>query len=152
MGLFDTLQISGSGLSAERLRMDVTAENLANAQSTRGANGTPYKRKEVVLEAVDGQSGFADALAAANGASPDATNGQVPGVKVTAITEDPTPGHKVYDPSHPDADANGYVTMPNVDSVTEMVDLISESRSYEANVTAMQSSKTMFTKTLDIIR
>jgi flagellar basal-body rod protein FlgC len=148
MGLFDTLQISGSGLSAERLRMDVTAENLANAQSTRGA----YKRKEVVLQAVDGQSGFADALAAANGATGATTNGETPGVKVAAITQDTTPGHRVYDPGHPDADANGYVTMPNVDTVTEMVDLMSEQRSYEANVTAMQSSKTMFTKTLDILR
>jgi flagellar basal-body rod protein FlgC len=152
MGLFDALQISGSGLSAERLRMDVTAENLANAQSTRAADGQPYRRKEVVLQAVDGQSGFADALAAANGAAPTTSNGQVPGVKVAAITEDPTPGHRVYDPSHPDADANGYVTMPNVDTVTEMVDLMSEQRSYEANVTAMQSAKTMFTKTLDILR
>jgi flagellar basal-body rod protein FlgC len=152
MGLFDALQISGSGLSAERLRMDVTAENLANAQSTRTATGQPYRRKEVVLQAVDGQSGFADALAAANGATGATTNGQVPGVKVAAITEDPTPGHRVYDPSHPDADANGYVTMPNVDTVTEMVDLMSEQRSYEANVTAMTSAKTMFTKTLDILR
>jgi flagellar basal-body rod protein FlgC len=152
MGLFDALQISGSGLSAERLRMDVTAENLANAQSTRAADGQPYRRKEVVLQAVDGQSGFADALAAANGATPTTSNGQVPGVKVAAITEDQTPGHRVYDPSHPDADANGYVTMPNVDTVTEMVDLMSEQRSYEANVTAMQSAKTMFTKTLDILR
>jgi flagellar basal-body rod protein FlgC len=152
MGLFDALQISGSGLSAERLRMDVTAENLANAQSTRGADGQPYRRKEVVLQAVDGQGGFADALAAANGAAPAASTGQTPGVKVAAITEDPNPGHRVYDPSHPDADADGYVTMPNVDSVTEMVDLISESRSYEANVTALQSAKTMFSKTLDILR
>jgi flagellar basal-body rod protein FlgC len=152
MGLFDALQISGSGLSAERLRMDVTAENLANAQSTRTADGTPYRRKEVVLQAVDGQSGFADALAAANGATGATTNGQAPGVKVAAITQDTTPGHRVYDPSHPDADANGYVTMPNVDTVTEMVDLMSEQRSYEANVTAMQSAKTMFSKTLDILR
>jgi flagellar basal-body rod protein FlgC len=152
MGLFDALQISGSGLSAERLRMDVTAENLANAQSTRAADGQPYKRKEVVLQAVDGQSGFADALAAANGASGTSTNGQTPGVKVAAITEDATPGNRVYDPGHPDADANGYVTMPNVDTVTEMVDLMSEQRSYEANVTAMTSAKTMFTKTLDILR
>jgi flagellar basal-body rod protein FlgC len=152
MGLFDALQISGSGLSAERLRMDVTAENLANAQSTRTANGQPYKRKEVVLQAVDGPSDFADALAAANGAVPTNSDGQAPGVKVAAITEDQSPGQRVYDPGHPDADANGYVTMPNVDSVTEMVDLISESRSYEANVTAMQSAKTMFSKTLDILR
>jgi flagellar basal-body rod protein FlgC len=153
MGLFDALNISGSGLSAERLRMDVTAENLANAQSTRGANGQPYRRKEVVLQAVDGTDNFAQALAAANGSpAPSTTAGQPGGVEVAAIADDPTPGQRVYDPGHPDADRNGYVTMPNVDSVTEMVDLISESRAYEANTTAMQSAKTMYSKTLDILR
>jgi flagellar basal-body rod protein FlgC len=132
--------------------MDVTAENLANAQSTRGANGQPYRRKEVVLQAVEGENrGFAQALAAANGSTPPTTD-QPGGVEVAAIAQDPTAGRRVYDPGHPDADANGYVTMPNVDSVTEMVDLISESRAYEANVTAMQAAKTMFTKTLDILR
>jgi flagellar basal-body rod protein FlgC len=151
MGLFDSIDISGSGLSAERMRMDVTAENLANAQTTRGANGQPYRRKEVVLEEVGGssQGGFGAVLAGALGAKPGQTPG---GVQVAGIVEDQTPDKLVYDPGHPDANAQGYVRMPNVDPVTEMVDLITASRSYEANVTAMQTAKTMFTKTLDLLR
>lgn len=156
MGLFDSLSISASGLSAERLRMDVTAENLANAQSTEGANGQPYRRKSVVLQSVGAESGFAQALAAAQSDNPAATgtsSGQAPGgVQVAAIVEDPRPGKQVYDPGHPDANAQGYVTMPNVDSVTEMVDLISESRSYEANTTAMETAKQMFGKTLELLK
>jgi flagellar basal-body rod protein FlgC len=139
MGLFDALDASGSGLSAERLRMDVTAENLANAQSTRSANGSgPYKRKEVVLEQAG--SSFADSMQAARG------------VRVAGIVEDPTPTRRVYDPGHPDADAQGYVTMPNVNTVTEMTDLIGASRAYEANVTAMQTAKSMFARTLDLLK
>lgn len=127
MGLFDALNVSGSGLSAERLRMDVTADNLANAQ-TAG-----YRRKDVVFrEVLDGA--------------------QSKGVQAAAIVQDPTPNRQVYDPSNPDANAQGYVSMPNVNSVTEMVDLITASRGYEANVTAMQTAKQMFLKTLDILR
>jgi flagellar basal-body rod protein FlgC len=153
MGLFGSLDISASALSAERLRMDVTAENLANAQSTRTANGGPYRRKEVVLEAT-GDGGFAGALASARagGGSAGGSGGPDGGVRVSGIVEDQTPNRLVYDPSHPDANAQGYVSMPNVNPVTEMVDLISASRSYEANVTAMQTSKQMFTKTLDLLR
>ena len=148
MSLFGSLDISASALSAERLSMDVTAENLANAQSTRTANGGPYRRKEVVLEST-GDGGFAGALASARGGSGSGPDG---GVRVSGIVEDQTPNRLVYDPGHPDANAQGYVSMPNVNPVTEMVDLISASRSYEANVTAMQTSKQMFTKTLDILR
>jgi flagellar basal-body rod protein FlgC len=156
MGLFDSLAISASGLSAERLRMDVTAENLANAQSTQGPDGQPYRRKEVVLQAMGslppGNSfqtvldGAIDGRTGAAGTSAGA------GVQVAAIVEDENPGRRIYDPGHPDADGQGYVTMPNVDSVTEMVDLISSSRAYEANVTAMQTAKQMFTKTLELLR
>jgi flagellar basal-body rod protein FlgC len=149
MGMFDSLNVSATGLTAERLRMDVTAENLANAQTTRGADGQPYKRKEVVLGQA-GSGGFGSQLAVAMGGS---SSGSAPGgVEVQAITEDASPGKLVYDPGHPDANADGYVQMPNVDTVTEMVDLISSSRAYEANVTAMQSAKQMFSKTLDILR
>ena len=147
MGLFGSLDISASALSAERLRMDVTAENLANAQSTRTAGGGPYRRKEVVTEAT-GDNSFAGALASARASD----GGPQGGVRVSGIVEDQTPNRLVYDPSHPDANAQGYVSMPNVNPVTEMVDLISASRSYEANVTAMQTSKQMFTKTLDLLR
>jgi flagellar basal-body rod protein FlgC len=152
MGMFDSLNVSATGLTAERLRMDVTAENLANAQTTRGADGQPYKRKEVVLSEVSGGT-FGTQLAAAMGAKGASGSGVTPGgVEVSAITEDATPGKLVYDPGHPDANADGYVQMPNVDTVSEMVDLITSQRSYEANVTAMQSAKQMFTKTLDILR
>ncbi len=152
MGLFDAINTSGSGLSAERLRMDVTAENLANAQTTRGADGGPYRRKEVVLQQASTGTDFGAQLRSAmvgNGPNAGSTPG---GVEVAAISEDPNPPKMVYDPGHPDANAQGYVAMPNVDSVTEMVDLISSSRAYEANVTAMQASKQMFSKTLDLLR
>jgi flagellar basal-body rod protein FlgC len=147
MGLFDSLNISGSALSAERLRMDVTAENLANANTTRTAAGGAYRRKVVVLEQQAPQNTFGTQLAA------EMRRGEKPaGVQVRAIAEDVTPNRRVYDPGHPDADAQGYVEMPNVDSVTEMVDLISASRAYEANVTAMQAAKTLFGKTLELLR
>ena len=145
MGLFDALDTSGSALSAERVRMDVTAENLANAQSTRTANGPgPYRRKEVVLQeagaGVGSRSSFADSLQAARG------------VRVVGIVQDPSPSRMVYDPGHPDANAKGYVAMPNVNTVTEMTDLIGASRAYEANVTAMQTTKSMFARTLDLLK
>ena len=148
MGLFDSLDISGSALSAERLRMDVTAENLANANTTRGADGGAYRRKVVVLQQqAGGGSAFGNTLAA------EMRRGEKPtGVQVAAIAEDTTPNRRIYDPGHPDADAQGYVEMPNVDSVSEMVDLISASRAYEANVTAMQAAKTLFNKTLELLR
>ena len=143
MGLFDGLDISATGLTAQRLRMDVTAENLANAQTTRGANGQPYRRKEVILQEKPGSFG-ATLSAAMSGTG---------GVQVAGVVQDTaTPLKRVYDPGHPDADAQGYVSMPNVDTVTEMVDLIGAQRAYEANVTAMQSAKTMFSKTLDLLR
>ena len=148
--MFDALNVSATGLTAERLRMDVTAENLANAQTTRGADGQPYRRKEVVLAEVQ-SGGFGSQLAKAIGAG-SASGSQPGGVEVAGITQDQTPGKLVYDPGHPDADAKGYVRMPNVDTVAEMVDLISASRAYEANVTAMNSAKQMFSKTLDLLR
>jgi len=137
--LFGALGISASGMTAERLRMDVTSDNLANADSTKGADGQPYRRQEVVLQA-GGQS-FSDVLG----------NAQA-GVQVAGIVSDQAPGRRVYDPGHPDADAQGYVTMPNVDTVTEMTDLITESRSYEANTQAMTTAKELYLKTLDLLR
>ena len=141
MGLFDAIDVSGSGLSAERLRMDATAENLANAETTRAANGGPYRRKDVILSEAQ-PNGFANALAGAIGNVPGAPGSQpAGGVTVSQIVNDNTPPRMVYDPSHPDANAQGYVAMPNINPVTEMTDLISESRSYESNVTAMQTAK-----------
>jgi flagellar basal-body rod protein FlgC len=150
MGLFDAINASGSALTAERLRMDVTAENLANAQTTRGPDGQPYRRKEVVLQQRDGGGSFGSMLTSAMG--PRAGGEAARGVQVSGIVEDQSGPRLQYDPGHPDANPEGYVEMPNVNPVTEMVDLISASRGYEANVTAIQTAKTMFTRTLDILR
>ncbi len=151
MGLFDAINASGSALTAERLRMDVTAENLANAQTTRGADGQPYRRKEVVLQQRDGAGTFGSMLNTAMG-GPRPGNTAARGVEIGGIVEDQSGPRLTYDPGHPDANAQGYVEMPNVNPVTEMVDLISAQRGYEANVTAVQTAKSMFTKTLDILR
>ena len=146
MGLFSALDISASGLTAERLRMDVAAENLANAQTT-GADG-PYRRKEVVVRARE-EAGFSSVLA---GAMSSGRPSQAPGVEVQGIVESDSAARRVYDPGHPDADAEGYVAMPDVQPVNEMVDLITASRAYEANVTAMQTAKQIYSKTIDILR
>jgi flagellar basal-body rod protein FlgC len=148
MSTFGGMEISGSALTAQRLRMNVTAENIANAETTKGADGNPYRRKEVTLQSV-GQAGtFGSQLSRAMGSSGVAPGG----VQATEITEDQTNGKLVYDPGHPDADEQGYIRMPNVDTVTEMVDLIDAQRAYEANVTAMSAAKQMFAKTLEILR
>ncbi|MGA2011395.1 MAG: flagellar basal body rod protein FlgC [Solirubrobacteraceae bacterium] len=149
MSFFDSIDIAASGLTAERVRMDVTSENLANAQTTDGPGGQPYRRQDVVLQQVGG--GFGSTLAGAMGVS--APGGSAPGgVTVAGIVNDPTPDQLVYDPGHPGANAQGYVRMPNVNSVTEMTDLISESDSYQADVTAMETAKTMYSKTLDLLK
>jgi flagellar basal-body rod protein FlgC len=155
MGLFDAIEIAGSGLSAERVRMDVTSENLANAQTTRTASGQPYQRQEVVLQQIGGPSDFESTLAGALGGNAGInapSGGPAGGVEVSGIVADKTPDQLVYDPGNPEADAQGYVKTPNVNTVTEMVDLISESRSYQSDVTAMQTAKSMFTATLGILK
>jgi flagellar basal-body rod protein FlgC len=134
MGLISTLRVSASGLSAERLRMDLIADNLANANTTRTPDGQPYRRKVAIF-------------------APIAPTPHMPGgVRVVQIAQDPSPPRMVYDPSHPDADANGYVAYPNVDIVHEMVDVITASRAYEANIQAFNAAKDMFLRTLDIGR
>lgn len=146
MSFFDSIDIAASGLTAERVRMDVTSENLANAETTDGPGGQPYRRQEVVLAQIG--SSFGSTLAGAMGTSSQAPGG----VEVAGIVNDPTPDQLVYDPGHPGANAQGYVQMPNVNSVTEMTDLISESNSYQADVTAMETAKTMYSKTLDLFK
>jgi flagellar basal-body rod protein FlgC len=150
MGLFDAIGIAGTGLTAQRIRMDVTSENLANADTTKGANGQPYQRQDVVLGEVGVGGGFSGALSGAiaqvGGAQPAG------GVQVTGIVQDATPDQQVYDPGNPEADAKGYVRLPNVNTVTEMTDLISEQQSYQSDVTAMQTAKAMFTSTLGILK
>jgi flagellar basal-body rod protein FlgC len=146
MSIFNSMNITASALTAQRVRMDVISSNMANVDTTRGklVNGKwqPYQRKEVVLE--PNSTSFTSFLQAASGS----TNGN--GVKVAKIVEDQTPFKPVYDPENPDANAKGYVEMPNVDPLKEMVDLMSSTRSYEANVTVFNSNKSMMMKALEI--
>lgn len=149
MSIFHSLNTTASALTAQRLRMDVISSNIANVDTTRAkqVNGEwqPYRRKSVTLTEDNGQ--FSSFLNVAMGKKNSTGNG----VKVTKIKEDTeTPFKLVYDPTHPDANEDGYVEMPNVDLLTEMVDLISASRSYEANVTVFNASKSMLMKALEI--
>ena len=143
MAIFTSFDISGSGMTAQRLRTDIISQNLANVNSTSSQDGGAYRRKTVVF-AEKNATAFSDVLLSTAG-----TVGS--GVKVTKVVEDyETPMSMVYDPAHPDADENGYVTYPNVDTVTEMTNMIDATRSYEANVTAFNASKQMLLKTLEI--
>ena len=149
MGMFTAFDVSASGLTAQRYRMDTIAENVANANTTRTENGDPYKRKVVVFEekGVRGSESFSHVL---NHAKKHYAG---EGVKVAKVFEDnSTEMNMVYDPSHPDADENGYVTYPNVNIITEMTNLIDASRSYEANATAFNASKSMAQRGLEIGR
>jgi len=139
MGFMESLSISASGMTAERLRMDVIANNIANANTTKTPGGGPYRREEVLLAA--GGSTFADRLAGIIGDGSSSSG--LHGVSVSGIVADNTPFKQIYDPGHPDADAQGYVNMPNVDTVTEMVDMMSATRAYEADATAVQAVKSM---------
>lgn len=149
MGLFNGMNISASGLTANRLRMDVVSSNIANANTTRGklvdGEWQPYRRKSVELTQA-GVSPFQQKLQSAMNKGSE----NVSGVTVSEIEEDQTPFNLTYDPTHPDADENGYVQLPNVDPIKEMVDLMSATRSYEANVTTLNASKNMFMKALEI--
>lgn len=143
MGFFDAMDTAASGLTAQRLRLDIISQNMANVNTTRTADGGPYKRKTVIFEQVKNESSFSSIL---NQKKQVGMNG----VRVARIVEDETQGALVYNPSHPDANAQGYVEMPNVNTVDEMVNMISASRSYEANVTSFNTMKSMFAKTLEI--
>lgn len=146
MGMFTSFDINASGMTAERYRMDIISENVANANTTRTEDGTPYRRKVVVFEEKDRQTTFRHVLNKAT----DRYSGN--GVKVTGVYEDEwTEMNMVYDPSHPDADENGYVAYPNVNTITEMTNLIDASRAYEANSTAFTASKSIATKGLDML-
>jgi flagellar basal-body rod protein FlgC len=145
MNLFAMFDVSGSALTAERERAEVVASNMANAETTRTAKGGPYKRQEVVFGSTPvGGSSFAESLASA-------TDGNVQGVHVVNVVTDPTPAIRRFDPSHPDADAQGYVSYPAINPVQEMVDLMGASRSYQLNVSALQSTKQMIQQSLEIL-
>lgn len=162
---FDALNISASALYAQRVKMDTIASNIANVNTTRNPDGTPgtYRRKEVIFEAVynkalegnnSGSSGFNIPGMQGNtlkGGISFNTPSTANGVTISQISEDQnTPFRKTYNPGHPDADKDGYVNMPNINIVTEMVDMISASRAYEANVTTIEASKSMISAAMRI--
>ncbi|TQS75563.1 flagellar basal body rod protein FlgC [Ornithinibacillus gellani] len=148
MSIFNAINASGSALTAQRLRMDVISSNIANADSTRATVNEagefePYRRKLVHMKPINGQS-FRSALQQAS------SGNAAEGVRVSKIVEDEEPFKLVFNPNHPDADESGYVQMPNVDPLKEMVDLMGATRSYEANITALNASKSMLMKALEI--
>ena len=133
------INVAGSALSAERTRIEVAVSNLANAESTRGADGKPYRRREVVLT-TDTVRSFDSALGAASAT----------GVKVAGIVEDTAPARRRYDPSHPDADKEGFVELPNIDPATEMVNMVGASRAYQANLTAVNLIRDLVSRSLEL--
>lgn len=143
MDFLSALRVSASGLSAERTRVNLATSNLANAESTRGPDGKPYQRLDPVMEAVS----FEAALGGGAG-----LDGEVQGVRVAEVARDESPGKRVYSPSHPDAGPDGYVTLPNVNPIHEVVNLMSAQRTYDANATAVDTLKTMAQRALDIAR
>jgi flagellar basal-body rod protein FlgC len=153
MNLFGVMDISGSALEAERERAEVVAANMANANTTRTENGKPYQRQHVVFQssAVDQPQDFASTLlssAASAGQSQDVAEG----VRVAAVISDSTAPLQRYDPGHPDANAKGFVTYPNINPLTEMVDLMGAQRAYGMNVSAVTAAKSMITSTLDLLK
>ncbi|WP_091271121.1 flagellar basal body rod protein FlgC [Alteribacillus persepolensis] len=153
MGLFDGINISASALTAQRLRMDVTSANLANADATRGrlvdGEWEPYRRKMVTMSPK--QLDFSSMLSQAK-TEASAAGSHGDGVQINRIVEDQTPFRQVYQPDHPDAGDDGFVEMPNVDPLKEMVNMMGATRSYEANITSMNASKNMMLKALEIGR
>ena len=149
--MYDSIEVSASGLSAERLQMDVIANNIANANTTRTAGGGPFKRQLVVFAQKDDptqNAGGTDSF------SPDATGtgSTIAGVEAVGIAQDTSPDRLVFDPGNPDADPRGYVHYPNVEVVKEMVDMMSASRAYEANVSAISETRAMGNAALNLLR
>lgn len=144
MSFFRSINVSATGLTAERLRMDIISKNIANAETTRTSAGTPYRRQMPIFKEQQATA-FEDVLSEARGQFVVGN-----GVEVASIKEDTSPFKRVFNPGHPDADSEGYVSMPNVEVVTEMINLISASRGYEANVTALNATKAMALKALEI--
>lgn len=145
MSIFNSINISATALTAEKTRIDIIAKNMANVNTTRSTGGLPYRRQMAVFQE-NKRTPFSEYL------SKFSNGDNEKGVKISKIVEDNSPFKLVYEPGHPDADENGYVKMPNVDTVKEMVDLISAQRSYDANITAMNASKSMLIKALEIGR
>jgi flagellar basal-body rod protein FlgC len=162
MNLFGMMDTSGAAMQAERMRAEVVAANMANAETTHTAAGGPYKRQHVVFSASQGDPGFLDSLATAAGTSSTATDllpsglggaGAVaPGVQITGVVEDTAPPLVRYDPGHPDAGADGFVAYPDINPLTEMVDLMGATRAYGLNSSAVQAEKAMITAALEIAK
>ena len=148
----DFINIIGSGMTAQQLRLDIVAENVTNSNTTRVENGEgPYRRKMVVFEALTGKDDFRAAMArAAQGLAPNVGYATAGGVRVAQIAEDPTEFKLVYDPTHPDANEDGYVELPNVDMVKEITDAIAASQAFSSNVTAFNTLKSVIAKGLEI--
>jgi len=155
MSFWNSLRISASALNAQRLRLDIISNNIANAQTTRTAEGGPYKRQDVVFTPQGGLTGanrFLPSAVMDRLRGTPASQGAVGGVQVAQVITDQEQGARVYDPTHPDADEEGFVTLPNVNLVVEMTNMLSATRSYEANLSVIEASKRMALKALDIGR
>ncbi len=159
MNLFGLMETSGSAMQAERVRAEVVAANMANAETTRTASGGPYHRQHVIFAANQTDSGFANSLATASTASgslpellaPSSSQG-LPGVHIAGVVEDTSAPLKRYDPGHPDAGTDGYVAYPDINPLTEMVDLMGATRAYGLNASAVQAEKGMIASALEIAR
>jgi flagellar basal-body rod protein FlgC len=166
MNLFGLMEISGDAMQAERMRAEVVAANMANAETTRTAEGGPYRRQHVVFAANRGEAGFLDSLSAASGdrasdslaalTLPGLISGgggtAAPGVRIAQVVEDASPPLKRYDPGHPDAGPDGYVAYPEINPLTEMVDLMGATRAYGLNSSAVQAEKGMISAALEIAK
>ncbi|MGO8758858.1 MAG: flagellar basal body rod protein FlgC [Terracidiphilus sp.] len=166
MNLFGMMEASGEAMEAERMRAEVVAANMANAETTRTAQGGPYRRQEVVFAADRGDAGFLDSMTAAAGSGGAGTAGAAvqlslplfgaasvaPGVHIAQVVEDPSPPLKRYDPGHPDAGPDGYVEYPDINPLTEMVDLMGATRAYGLNGSAVQAEKSMIGSALEIAK
>lgn len=153
MAFLSSMNIVASGLTAQQLRLDIVAENVTNSTTTRTEAGGAYRRKMVVFRSQAGRDTFRAAMArATDGLAPNAGYSTTGGVRVTQIVEDPSPLRLVYDPTHPDANEDGYLEMPNVDMVKEITDAMAATQAYSANVTAFNTLKSVVSKGLEIGR
>ncbi len=149
MSLFSAMSVSASGMTAQRARTEVLVENLANAETTRTPDGGPYRRKDVVFQTAGQQPEFSSFLSQQMALS---DSGQLSGVEVAEVITDDRDPEKRFQPGHPDADADGYVAFPRVNPAEDMVDLLSASRGYQSNVSAMQTVKDMLHRSIDLLR
>jgi flagellar basal-body rod protein FlgC len=152
MNLFGVMEVSGSALEAERIRAEVVAANMANAETTRTPEGGPYRRQHVVFTSQAPQPGFASQLVGIASPGGMQADGQIGGVRVTAVVADQGEPLRRFDPGHPDADKDGYVSYPDINPLTEMVDLMGATRAYGLNSSAVQAEKGMVSASLDILK